>query len=77
MIFLTDSTSAVTFSKAGISFQDPTLDYKLRILFTGNEQTGVELTCLDRKVVDKVFQELKKENLIVSPVRCKWEPVNK
>ena len=37
----------------------------------------VELTGLDRKVVDKVFQELKKENLIVSPVRCKWEPVNK
>ena len=37
----------------------------------------VELTGLDRKVVDKVFAELKKENLIVSPVRCKWKPVNK
>lgn len=37
----------------------------------------VELTGLDRKVVDKIFAELKKENLIVSPVRCKWEPVNK
>lgn len=37
----------------------------------------VELTGLDRKVVDKAFAELKKENLIVSPVRCKWEPVNK
>ncbi len=34
----------------------------------------VELTWLDRKVVDKVFAELKKEWAIVSPVRCKWEP---
>ena len=37
----------------------------------------VELTGLDRKIVDKVFAELKKEGAIVSPVRCKWEPVNK
>ena len=37
----------------------------------------VELTGLDRKVVDKAFTELKKEGLIISPVRCKWEPVNK
>ena len=29
---------------------------------------------LDRKVVDKVFAELKKEGVIVSPVRCKWTP---
>lgn len=36
-----------------------------------------ELTGLDRKVVDKAFTELKKEGAIVSPVRCKWEPVNK
>ena len=36
-----------------------------------------ELSGLDRKVVDKVFAELKKENLILSPVRCKWEPANK
>jgi DNA-binding IscR family transcriptional regulator len=36
-----------------------------------------ELTGLDRKVVDKVFAELKKEGLIVSPVRCKWEPAEK
>ncbi len=27
---------------------------------------------VDRKVVDKVFAELKKEGAIVSPVRCKW-----
>ena len=30
------------------------------------------LSGLDRKVVDKVFTELKKEGAIVSPVRCKW-----
>lgn len=33
-----------------------------------------ELTGLDRKIVDKVFAELKKEGAIVSPVRCKWTP---
>ena len=33
-----------------------------------------EMTGLDRKIVDKVFAELKKEWAIVSPVRCKWEP---
>ena len=37
----------------------------------------VELTGLDRKVVDKAMAELKKEELIVSPIRCKWEPANK
>ena len=31
----------------------------------------------DRKDVDKAFAELKKEGAIISPVRCKWEPVNK
>jgi biotin operon repressor len=29
----------------------------------------------DRKEVDKAFADLKKEGAIVSPVRCKWEPV--
>lgn len=33
-----------------------------------------KLTGLDRKEIDKVFKELKKEDLISSPVRCKWEP---
>ena len=33
-----------------------------------------ELSGLDRKVVDKAFAELKAQGLIVSPVRCKWEP---
>ncbi len=30
----------------------------------------------DRKEIDKAFAELKKENAIVSPVRCKWEPAH-
>ena len=34
----------------------------------------VELTGLDRKVVDKAMAALKKEGAIVSPVRCKWTP---
>ncbi len=33
-----------------------------------------KLSGLDRKTVDKVFAQLKKEGAIVSPVRCKWEP---
>lgn len=32
------------------------------------------LSGIDRKEVDKIFAELKKEGAIVSPVRCKWEP---
>ena len=34
----------------------------------------VKATGLDKKVVDKAMKELKAENAIVSPVRCKWEP---
>lgn len=33
-----------------------------------------KLTGIDRKEIDKAFKELKKEQSIVSPVRCKWEP---
>lgn len=33
-----------------------------------------KITGIDRKEIDKAFKELKKENAIVSPVRCKWEP---
>lgn len=33
-----------------------------------------KLSGLDRKEVDNAFKELKKDNAIVSPVRCKWEP---
>ena len=36
-----------------------------------------KLSGLDRKDIDKAFKELKKEEAIVSPVRCKWEPANK
>lgn len=32
---------------------------------------------VDRKEIDKAFKELKKEEAIVSPVRCKWEPASK
>ncbi|MGN0001003.1 MAG: hypothetical protein ACI35U_06865 [Marinilabiliaceae bacterium] len=34
-----------------------------------------ELSGLDRKEVDKVMKQLKEEGAIVSPVRCKWAPV--
>ena len=34
----------------------------------------VELTGLDRKVVDKAMDVLKKEGAIVSPIRCYWQP---
>ena len=33
-----------------------------------------KLSGLDRKDIDKAFKELKKEEAIVSPVRCKWDP---
>lgn len=31
-------------------------------------------TGIERKEIDKAFKELKKEEKIVSPVRCKWQP---
>lgn len=33
-----------------------------------------EMTGLDRKVVDKAMNDLKKSGDIVSPKRCFWEP---
>ncbi|MDA3843303.1 MAG: HTH domain-containing protein [Candidatus Kapabacteria bacterium] len=33
----------------------------------------VDASGLDRKAVDKAIKELKKEDKIVSPVRCFWE----
>ena len=33
-----------------------------------------KITGIDRKEVDKAFAALKKEEAIVSPVRCKWQP---
>ena len=35
-----------------------------------------KLSGLARKDIDQAFKELKKEEAIVSPVRCKWEPAN-
>lgn len=35
----------------------------------------VELTNLDRKVVDKAMAELKAAELITSPKRCFWQAV--
>lgn len=32
-----------------------------------------KLTGLERKVVDKIFKELKFEEKIESPIRCKWQ----
>ncbi len=32
-----------------------------------------ELAGLDKKVVEKAMNDLKKEGKIVSPVRCAWE----
>jgi hypothetical protein len=34
----------------------------------------VEMTGLDRKIVDKAMTELKNSGAIVSPKRCFWEP---
>lgn len=33
-----------------------------------------EMTGLERKVVDKAMDALKKTGAIESPVRCKWQP---
>ncbi len=33
----------------------------------------VKLTGLDRKQVDKIMEELKKEGTIYSPKRCYWQ----
>jgi len=33
----------------------------------------VELTGLDRKVVDKAMDQLKKDGAIISPIRCYWQ----
>jgi len=33
-----------------------------------------DLTGINRKEVDKAMNKLKKTEMIVSPIRCKWEP---
>lgn len=37
------------------------------------EKEVATLCGLDPRVVNKVFKELKKQEKIVSPIRCKWE----
>ena len=32
----------------------------------------VKITGLDKKIVDKAFNDLKVDDAITSPVRCKW-----
>ena len=39
-----------------------------------NAGKNAEQTGLDRKVVDKTMDAMKKDGNIVSPVRCKWQP---
>ena len=34
----------------------------------------VDLTGLDRKLVDKAMDQLKNEGHIISPKRCYWQP---
>ena len=34
----------------------------------------VELSGLEKKEIDKAMKELKKEESIISPKRCYWEP---
>ena len=33
-----------------------------------------EITGMDKKAVEKAMTQLKKDELIESPVRCKWAP---
>lgn len=37
-----------------------------------NASKVAETTGLDKKMVDKIFAQLKKDGTIVSPVRCKY-----
>jgi len=57
------------------------MDVKTQVLEAiknaGKPVTAGEVTTatgLERKVVDKAFKELKTEERIESPIRCKWQP---
>lgn len=57
------------------------MDVKEKILEVMKEQNKPlsageveKLSGLERKVVDKAFADLKREEKIVSPIRCKWQP---
>lgn len=53
-------------------------DQVLKAMKAAGEPVGAgklaEMTGLDKKAVDKAMAELKKADLIESPVRCKWAP---
>lgn len=57
------------------------MDVKEKVLEVMKEQNKPlsageveKLSGLERKVVDKAFADLKREEKIVSPIRCKWQP---
>lgn len=59
------------------------MENKIRVLEAmiqfGKPASAKEIAILAdmaKEDVDKAMKELKKEGAIVSPVRCKWEPVN-
>lgn len=35
---------------------------------------AAKITGIDRKEIDRAFKELKTEQKIESPIRCKWQP---
>ena len=47
--------------------------YKNLVNEYGLEPFSIRVQSLSRTLVDKVFADLKKEEVITSPVRCKWE----
>ena len=57
--------------------QDKVLDAMKKAGKPVNVGDIVKLSGLERVEVEKAFASLKKESLIVSPVRCKWEPAKK
>lgn len=64
-----------------ILMEEITMDTKAKVLEAmkefGKPMSAGEVekaTGMDRKEIDKAFKELKKDEAIVSPVRCKWEP---
>jgi DNA-binding IscR family transcriptional regulator len=53
-------------------------DLVLKAIKDANEPVNAsqvaKATGIDKKEVDKAFEQLKKEGAIKSPIRCKWEP---
>jgi len=42
-----------------------------------NVSDVVKISGMEKSEVEKAFKDLKADGSIVSPVRCKWEPVKK